>query len=369
MKDRTRVFRLRPGDRQLLAIINPIYNAPSCWTAACHVHPKSQVVLGVLDVTMSLDSVEQELRRSQAAIAVFALSAIVALSLIVGVLVQRLVAAPVARLVQATRRVAEGDLAGAIPESGDDELGMLARSFNNMTRKLSETRQQLVQSDKLASLGRLAAGVAHEINNPLTGVLTYASFLLKRTKEQPEIHDDLQVIVRETLRSREIVKNLLDFARQSVPNKTQTDLNEIIGRAAAVVQNQFTRKNITLSLELDGALPKAVLDGNQMEQVIINLLVNAADAIGSQGGTIRIATSAAQAGSVELRVIDTGCGIAKDQLEKIFEPFYTTKGQQGTGLGLAVSWGIVDNHGGTIAVESAVGVGTTFIVRIPVKSA
>ena len=198
-KERTRVFRLQPGGPRTLGIINPIYNAPSCWTAACHAHPRSQVVLGVLDVTLPLAEADRDIRRAQLEVAVFALSAILALSLIVAFLVRRWVDVPVEELVEATQRVAGGDLRHTIAETREDELGTLARSFNNMTAKLSEARLQLFQSDKLASLGRLAAGVAHEINNPLTGVLTYSSFLLKRTKDQPEMQEDLKVIVRETI--------------------------------------------------------------------------------------------------------------------------------------------------------------------------
>ncbi|MBI3566414.1 MAG: HAMP domain-containing protein [Elusimicrobia bacterium] len=492
MKERTRVFRLTPGGERSLGIINPIYNAPSCWTAACHAHPKSQTVLGVLDVTLPLAAVDKDIRRAQAEVVLFALAAIAALSAAVVLLVGRWIDGPVEELLEATQRVAGGDLAHTIAETRDDELGMLARSFNHMTQKLSEARLQLFQSDKLASLGRLAAGVAHEINNPLTGVLTYASFLLKRATE-PELQDDLKVIVRETIRSREIVKSLLDFARQSVPKKAETDVNAVIGRAAAVVASQLELNGVRLEKALDPALPRAWVDADQLQQVFINLLVNASDAIGAKGGTIAVSSRArrlspvgvaqvkkavcrkrhslmdpearidgkpsirlkARAGGaegflrvnamyglggqrldpglegaadlalscpecgtsaldarpcpacgapayaveapphgllrgcsraacpwqswegvdaagarefVELTVRDDGCGIPKESLAKIFEPFFSTKGQKGTGLGLSVIWGIVDNHDGTIAVESEVGKGTAFTIRLPVKA-
>ncbi|MDP3544507.1 MAG: ATP-binding protein [Elusimicrobiota bacterium] len=493
IKERTRVFRLQPGGPRTLGIINPIYNAPSCWTAACHAHPRSQVVLGVLDVTLPLTAIDREIRRAQLEVVIFALSAILALSVIVAFLVKRWVDVPVADLLAATQRVAGGDLRYTIEEKSDDELGMLARSFNNMTAKLSEARLQLFQSDKLASLGRLAAGVAHEINNPLTGVLTYSSFLLKRTKAQPELQEDLKVIVRETLRSREIVKSLLDFARQSVPKKTEADVNEIVARAATVVESQLALNHVKLVLVPDRSIPKAAVDANQIQQVFINLFVNASDAIGPKGGTITVSSAALSLSPVgitqikkaqcpkrhslvegevridgkpsvrlkarhdgnegfiylnsmygmgghhygipvddkkelalacpecsssliqpnrecprcgapvyafespprglvegcsrkgcpwqrwedvdatgakefvEVRVHDDGCGIAKEHLPKIFEPFYSTKGQTGTGLGLSVIWGIVDNHNGSIAVESEAGAGTTFVLRLPVK--
>ena len=495
MKDRTRVFRIHPDSARTLGIINPIYNTRTCSEAACHAHPRSQIVLGVLDVTLPLAEVDKDIRQGQVQVVIFAVVAILALSLIIGLLVSRWVARPVHALVQATRHVAGGDLNYVIPETRDDELGMLARSFNNMTRKLSDARLQLVQSDKLASLGRLAAGVAHEINNPLTGVLTYSSFLMKRAKDQPEVQEDLKVIVRETIRCREIVKSLLDFARQSVPKKAPADVNDIITRAAAVVENQLAINHVRLVRELAADVPPITVDANQMQQVFINLFVNASDAIGPDagGGTITVTTSrltlspvgitqvkqaqcpkrhslintevridgmpsirikakasgnegfiyrdpmfgmtrhqfgvalepgmavqvtcpdcasslnvegspCPQCGAttfqfevpqrgmvegctnracswqrwaelerlgdrefVEMRIRDTGCGITRDEIPHIFEPFYSTKGQKGTGLGLAVIWGIIDNHNGTITVESEVGQGTTFVIRIPVE--
>jgi two-component system NtrC family sensor kinase len=492
--ERTRVFRPHPDSSRLLGIINPIYNSQSCWTAACHAHPRTQSVLGVLDVTIPLIEVDRNIRRSQVAVVILAVSTILVLSLIVGFMVRWWIDRPVQELLTATRHVAGGNLAYRVNVKGDDELGLLARSFNNMTDNLAEARLQLFQSDKLASLGRLAAGVAHEINNPLTAVLTYSSFLQKRSQGQPETRDDLNVIVSETIRCREIVKSLLDFARQTVPKKRKADINEIIGRAATVIENQLALGRVKLVMDLDAGLPGVTVDANQIQQVFINLMVNASDAIGESSGTIKISSTAINIGPaevlqikralcpkrhdlvdrkvridakpaismryrkngdtglvhinpmygsqehrlgdmpaleegvellcpdcsrslmaegelcpkcgsmiyafevplkgmvqgclhngcgwhrweqvdsawndefVEVRVEDDGCGIPRAQIPKLFEPFATTKGQKGTGLGLAVTWGIVDNHNGTISVESEVGVGTSFIIRIPVGS-
>jgi two-component system, NtrC family, sensor kinase len=248
-------------------------------------------VLGVFDVVMPLAAVDANLRRGRIEIVVFAASAVLALSLIIGVFVRRWVSVPVKQLVAATQHVAGGDLSKTIDETRGDELGMLARSFNHMTRKLSEARLQLVQSDKMASLGRLAAGVAHEINNPLTGVLTYSSLMLKRART-PDEQDDLKVIVRETIRCRDIVKSLLDFARQSVPTKRESDINEVIARAVAVVERQLSLNRVVVEKDLHPNLPRPVVDANQMEQVLVNLIVNAADAIGAKGGTITLRSSA-----------------------------------------------------------------------------
>ena len=494
MKERMRIYRIHPDSARILGIINPIYNEKSCWDSDCHAHPREQTVLGVLDVKMCLRDVDEQISDSEFRSIIFALIAIVSLSLIIGFFVRRWVGKPVNELVTATHEVSTGNLNYTIKELGYDELGILAKSFNNMTKNLAEARLQLFQSDKMASLGRLAAGVAHEINNPLTGVLTYSSFLLKRVKNNKELEEDLKVIVRETKRSREIVKSLLDFARQSVPKKNSANINEIINNAIEVVNNQLSLNHINLEEHLDSSLPKATLDANQIQQVFINLLVNAADAIGDSGGNISIDTKlislsphgiaqiksavcpkrhdlidnevkingmptikvkvisngnegyinfdpiygkhrhnygieikqgkdvqvscpkciisliakdsscpkcdskvyefevppqgmfwgctnpecdwekweavdeAGHKDFVEIKISDTGNGITKEDISRIFEPFYTTKGQKGTGLGLAVIWGIIDNHNGTINVESELGKGTTFSIHLPVKA-
>ena len=494
MKERMRIYRIHPDSARIMGIINPIYNEKSCWESDCHAHPENQTVLGVLDVTMCLRDVDEQISDSEFRSIIFAIIAIISLSLIIGFFVRRWVGKPVNELVKATHEVSTGNLNYTIKELGNDELGILAKSFNKMTKNLGEARLQLFQSDKMASLGRLAAGVAHEINNPLTGVLTYSSFLLKRVKNNKELEEDLKVIVRETKRSREIVKSLLDFARQSVPKKHSANINEIINNAIEVVNNQLSLKHIKLEEHLDSSLPKATLDANQIQQVFINLLVNAADAIGDSGGNISIDTTlislsphgiaqiksavcpkrhdlidnevkisgmptikvkvisngnegyinfdpiygkhrhhygieikhgkdvqvscpkciisliekdascpecnskvyefevppqgmfrgctnpecdwekweavdeAGHKDFVEIKISDTGNGITKEDLSRIFEPFYTTKGQKGTGLGLAVIWGIIDNHNGTINVESELGKGTTFIIHLPIKA-
>ena len=265
--------------------------------------------------------------------------------------------------------MAEGDLTVRVPATARHELGDLARAFNDMIRRLAETQVQLTQADKLASVGRLAAGVAHEINNPLTGVLTYASFLLKRA-DKKELKEDLDVIVRETKRCREIVRGLLDFARQTPPKRQPTDLNETVRRAAAMLMNQLSLNRVALDLDLDQGLGPALADPTQIQQVVVNLLVNAADAV-AEGGRIRLATrrdsreAAGGQSGAEIIVEDDGRGISAADLPHVFEPFFSTKGPRGTGLGLAVTWGIVERHGGTIDVESSEGRGSRFTVRLP----
>jgi two-component system NtrC family sensor kinase len=220
----------------------------------------------------------------------------------------------------------------------------------------------------------LAAGVAHEINNPLTGVLSYSSFLLKRAADTPEFKEDLEVIVRETQRCRGIVKGLLDFARQSPPEKRASDINEIVERAIRIVHTQLAAHRVELQKTLRADLPVVHTDANQIQQVIVNLLLNANDAIGEEGGTITLTTSVnthdgatqAPARHVEITVSDTGCGIPTANLQRIFDPFFSTKGPKGTGLGLAVAWGIIEKHNGRIEVESTTGKGTTFRILLPI---
>ena len=370
MPARARVFRAGDGHR-VLGIINPIQNQPSCSTAACHAHGPRDTVLGVLDVTVSLASVDRAIGWGRGRMLGLAAAAISGSSLILWWLNRRLVLRPVEALTEGTRRVAAGDLTTTIPLTERHELGELARAFNDMTHRLAEAQRQLTQADKLASVGRLAAGVAHEINNPLTGVLTYASFLLKRAEGSPEVKQDLEVIVRETKRCRDIVRGLLDFARQTPPKRQATDLNEVVRRAVTIMMNQLALNRVALALDLAADLPEASADANQIQQVVVNLLVNAADAIGESGGQIRLATRAATSDGrpcAEVVVEDTGHGIPAADLPRLFEPFFTTKGTRGTGLGLAVTWGIVQGHSGTIDVASQEGKGSRFTVRLPLAA-
>ncbi len=369
--ERARVFEAAAGERRL-GIVNPIYNEPACTEADCHAHPASQSVLGVLDLTMSLAEVDRRLVAHQWRASALLLAAVLAIGTMIWLFLHAYVGKPVAELVAATNAVAAGDLDYRLGVKRNDELGQLQRSFNEMTGKLSEAQSQLYQSEKLASLGRLAAGVAHEINNPLTGVLAYSSALLKRTPADSEARDDLATVVRETKRCREIVQGLLDFSRQKTARKQAIQLPATIDRAIDIVGNQLAVGNVEVSKRYAADLPTVRADPDQIVQVLINLLVNAADAIGPAGGQIFVSCDLAEANGesfLEVKVADTGSGIAEKHLDRIFEPFFSTKAGQGTGLGLAVVWGIVEEHGGRISVDSKNGRGTTFTVRLPAQPA
>ncbi len=364
---RARIFKASDGTR-VLGVIKPIPNESSCSTADCHAHSSKQSVLGVLDVNVSLSEVDLEIARSRNVIISSAILAILAGSAMLWWLNNRLVVVPVAALLAGTRRVSEGDLTATIQVSGRHELSKLATAFNDMIKNLADTQRQLTQADKLASVGRLAAGVAHEINNPLTGVLSYASLLRKRLDGDAETCDDLDVIVRETVRCRGIIRGLLDFARPAAPARKPMDLNEVVRRSVSVVMTQLSLNQVQLSLDLATDLPLVNADVNQIEQVVVNLMLNAADAIGTEGGNIRAITRLGSTNTIEFLLVDSGRGIAAEDLPRIFEPFFTTKGNQGTGLGLAVSWGIVEAHGGTLEVQSELGQGTTFTLQLPTNA-
>jgi two-component system NtrC family sensor kinase len=227
-------------------------------------------------------------------------------------------------------------------------------------------RQQIGQNEKLASLGRLAAGVAHEINNPLTGVLTFAHLL----REKPNMDDqdiaDLDLIIRETTRAAEIVRRLLDFSRERPVMMERLEINEVVRRTVQLIRNQKLFEGIVIIEKLHENLPEIDGDMNRLQQVILNLALNSCEAM-PKGGTITI-TTALSNGEVRLEIADTGCGIKPEVMERIFEPFFTTKPVgQGTGLGLAVTYGIVQQHGGSIEVECEEGQGTKFILALPTE--
>lgn len=281
---------------------------------------------------------------------------------------------PIKTLVNASNEIAKGNYNIKISISAKDELGYLCRTFNTMANAILErdnmlkedTQNQIVQSEKLASLGKLAAGIAHEINNPLTGVLTYSSLLLEDLKNT-EYREDLETIVNETLRCRKIVREILNFARETRIDKETASINQIINETLSILEKHVSFHNIQIIKELAEPMPSTEVDINQIKSVINNLALNAADAM-PDGGTLNIKTAFnASAGNIVIEVADTGTGIPEENLGKIFDPFYTTKQTgYGTGLGLAVTYGVIKRHNGTITVQSELGKGTTFTITLPV---
>ncbi|HKI63695.1 MAG TPA: ATP-binding protein [Burkholderiales bacterium] len=404
LSERARMF-VTPGGKHMLASMEVIRNEPTCYNSACHVHSSAQSVLGVLDIVYSIDEIDSATQRSVVVIIALLLGLVGVASLLMSLLVHRLIYVPLRDLESGAKRVAEGNLDQAIPVRGDDELGQLASSFNSMTAALKESGRELrewnrtleqkvaertrelrqaeaetVRGEKLASVGLLAAGVAHELNNPLTGILTFSSLIRKKLPDGSPDAEDLDLVIKETKRSAAIIRRLLDFAREKAPEKKFTDLNRLIEDTARIVESPAQLHDIRIDLDLDRTLPPIWLDANMIEQVVMNMLVNARQAI-EQEGRITVRTrrapqpmssepGATPVPMAEISIIDTGCGIAESDMKHIFDPFFSSKEVgEGTGLGLSVSHGIVRAHGGLIEVQSRVGEGSTFRVYLPLEAA
>jgi two-component system, NtrC family, sensor kinase len=393
-RDRVRIFNGPAG--RVMGVINAIENEPKCARAGCHVSPTQQSVLGVLDVRMSLAKPDARLaairRRASAGAAIVALLT----GLVSAVFILRMVRRPVKRLIRGARRVAAGDLDAEIPVEGGSEIAQLAGAFNDMTRELrlardeltswsgqvearlqertaelTRTQREVAHMDKTASLGRLAATVAHELNNPLAGILNYAK-LTSRTLRQSgtaeltlqETDRYLQLIQQEAGRCGVIVRSLLTFSRRSGAQMGPHALNPIVERALMLVRHHFEISGIHVEappLEGDDAL---ICDADQVHQALVALFVNGVEAM-PQGGTLRVDLRGSER-ELHIAIADTGVGIPPDVLEHIFEPFFSTKDrQEGVGLGLAVVHGIVLRHGGRIEVESEIHRGTVFHITLP----
>jgi two-component system NtrC family sensor kinase len=402
--DRARIFSTADGKRRV-GVMQVIRNEPSCERAGCHAHVSQQPVLGVVDIVYSLETIDRKIRSGAMRIAEFSLAFVLLAATCVGVLVHRLVYLPLRDLETGARRLASGNLDEVIPVRSTDEFGQVAGSFNIMTTALRESQLQLreaastleqkvkdrtlqlraaeaeaAQREKLAAVGLLASGVAHEINNPLTGVLTFSHLLRQKMPDGSAEAEDMDLVIRETKRCASIIRRLLDFARRKTPEMKFTDLNAMIHDVVRFIDRAAHLHDTAIEIDLDPGLPCVWVDEDQMKQVVMNMLVNAQHAT-ERGGSIAIrsrlcpAPSGTERGAepgtmVEISIIDTGCGIPEQDLQRIFDPFFTSKGVgKGTGLGLSVSHGIVEAHGGTIKVESTVGKGSAFRVYLPIAAA
>ncbi len=395
--DRSRVFS-EPGGGRVLGIIRPIENEPACSNAACHAHPPGRRVLGVIDAHLSLAAVDQQLAEYRDHLLMLTGLAVLFASLVSVGFILAVVHRPVGALMAGIRKVAVGDLSHRLPVYSRDELGALAESFNRMTEDLARARSEnaawthtledrvsqknqeleraysgLVASEKMASLGKLAATVAHEINNPLFGILTYSRLTLKELERDTagaagceKVKERLRIIERESMRCGEIVKNLLAFSRRTPPHRQPHDLAAIMRRTVALVRHQMELQGVELVEKIAPDLPGCPCDGDQVQQVLLVLLVNAVEAM-PRGGRLELeARLDPDSSSVLVRVSDTGAGIEPEALPHIFEPFYTTKEDQlRTGLGLAVARNIAEQHGGSLTVVSRPETGAEFTLSLP----
>jgi two-component system NtrC family sensor kinase len=382
----------------------PIYNEPACSQAACHAHPANLKVLGVLEVGLRLDALQQEEDSMTAYLVIRTTTTIVLTAIFIIFFVRRFVTVPIGELITGTEHVSEMALDRPISiRHGSVEMDALVHSFNVMrerlqgamgeineftqslerkvaerTQQLKSAQQKLLHADRLASLGQLAASVAHEINNPISGVLNLSMLMQRILKDDgipPERLGDfrryLGQVSNETTRVGRIVSDLLAFSRRSKPQRTSADLNKIIRTTVTLASHKLKLSEAKAELRLAEDLPLVNCDASQIQQVVLNLVMNAGEAIQAKGGgTVRITTRMApEGGAVELIVADNGEGIPPQNLEKIFDPFFTSKPEgKGVGLGLAVLYGIVKAHDGEVDVESEPGHGATFTVTLPLNT-
>ena len=393
---RSRIYMGAKGHR-IVGLINPIRNEPSCSAAACHAHPEDKTVLGVLDVRMSLEKVDSNITQARQKLVLYGASMTLVVVLASGLFLFVMVHRPVKRLMEGTKQVSSGNLDYEIQLNTTDEIGELSRDFNEMTRvlrkaeeenktwaatlenrirektaELQKINEQIVQIEKMASLGKLAATVAHELNNPLEGILTYAKLIAKRLRKtesesEPtrQILEDMELIIREVQRCGNIVKNLLLFSKKQVAEIGLVPIQGIIDRAVQLMQHHFKISNV--EFEADISEPEATLmcDENQIQQALVALFVNSVEAMPG-GGKLSLKVSKSRSGELKIQVADTGMGIASEDIPHVFEPFFTTKKEgKGVGLGLSIVYGIIERHGGNVSVESELGKGTVFILIFP----
>jgi two-component system NtrC family sensor kinase len=399
MSQRFRIFQ-GPRNERVLGLIQPIYNERSCYDKACHAHPADKALLGVFDIQMSLMEADQSLTQNRNQILVFTLMFIIIIPAVAGLFIYWFVHRPVHDLSNATARIAEGDLAHRIQVRSHDEIGQLADSFNEMSARLQAARQeleqwtdtleervqdksrqlqlaqdQIIQTEKMASLGRLSAVVAHEINNPLAGIFTYTK-LIRRIlgrgnlpeEKIPEVSRYLEIMENETGRCGRIVKELLAFARGGGASLERLQPNDIVRAVLNLMNYRLNLQQIRVELLLDERLPEVEVNGDKVQQAVLCLVTNACEAM-PDGGTLTARTQlSADSRMVELTIGDTGPGIPEDIRDSIFEPFLSTKTRgMNLGLGLFVASGNIQRHGGQITFTTEMGRGTEFTISLPLE--
>jgi len=391
IEKRSRVFSDDSGN-QYLSITRGIYNEPSCYTAACHAHSPDEKKIGVLDIVMSQGQMADLAHTHHKDVIISTTVMLFILSLCHYLLTRKYICSPMQGLLEQTQALADGDLSARVKHLTNDEVGELGRSFNLMadnltqaqielkdwgntlehkvemrTAEITDMQGQLVRSAKLASMGELVAGVAHEINNPLTGILMFASLSSKTPDLPQQVKDNLDLIVSETGRCAKIVRGLLEFARESFPEKKPDSINGIIEHTLELISHQIIFQDVDIRYSGEKNLPDIELDADQIQQVFFNMFINAAQAMPSGGSLIITTKLLEKTKEVEIVVEDTGAGISQENLDKIFDPFFSTKAQKGFGLGLSVSYGIINNHGGHVDVKSREGEGTRFTIYLPTE--
>lgn len=395
LKERHRITTANNGVR-VLSMIAPIQNEVGCSSVDCHEPLTQRAILGVLDVQMSLAMVDAGLAESQRNTVAASAILVISVLFVTGILIWTLIRVPVNKLTAATRAIASGNLQYKIPVQRRDEIGQLANSFNIMVEELSRAQSEitewshtlqqkvkqktgeleriqthLIHVEKMASLGKLAATVAHELNNPLGGILAYTRLTQKRLDNgqlTPEklnsIQEDLAIVKNETVRCGNIVNNLLLFSRRDIGECEFQDIKTILDNCMKLLLHHLSLQQIKLIQVLPDEPLEARCDKEQIQQAALAIIMNAIEAM-PNGGTLTI-KALAEGDKIKIGISDTGEGIADEHLPHIFEPFYTSKREgKGIGLGLSVAYGIIERHKGQIEVESTVGKGSTFVITIP----
>jgi two-component system NtrC family sensor kinase len=394
INNKIRIYR-NSENKRVLGLINPIQNEDDCSNSNCHAHSSKVQILGVLDVVVSLDKLDEIIARNTKETVLTAVLITVIISFFCGLFVTLLVNKPIKKLTKGIDEVGSGNLEYKINVNTKNELGQMAIRFNDMSGKLDEAYKeiknwsetlndkviekteelkniysQVNQIEKLASLGKLSATVAHELNNPLEGILTYSKLIAKKLKasqieaEHTKLIDYLELISSESARCGKIVKDLLLFSHGEKDEVAREDLVKIIEKGATVIKHHLEIHGVTLEKEFPEQPVEIFCNAQKIQQAVMSLLINAIEAMPNGGKiTIRVTNEKKQA---VIRVIDEGTGITEKDMPHIFEPFYSTKeAATGTGLGLAVVYGIVANHNGHIEVEKTSIKGTTFKVSLP----
>ncbi len=388
------IYSGREGYR-LLTFVDPIYNEPSCYTAACHIHPQEQRVLGILETDFSLSSVDENIRKQTIWITIYAVVFISISSIILYLVLRRFVLNPVSTLSSAMKKVSESDLEQKAIINSEDEMKLLADTFNVMTenlktarekmenctktledevakrtRELKNSQDKLIQAEKLASLGRLTADVAHEIRNPLTSIGGFARRLSKIACDEKE-KGYADIIRCETDRLERILRDVLAFSREARFHLDRHDIEYVVNDTLVVYEDMCKEQNIVVEIKIEEDVPPILIDIEQVRRALSNLITNAIDSM-SGGGILRIASGREDLHNVTyvfIKVSDTGKGILEDKLPLIFEPFFSTKEiGRGTGLGLSIASKIIEEHGGFIKAESIEGKGSAFSLYFPYQS-
>lgn len=393
------IFNSQNGYRAL-GYLKPIKNEKNCYTANCHAHPKNNTYIGVLSVVMSLEKMDAIVEQNQARMISTNIVITIILGLVVGVFLWIWVHVPVKNLIKGTREVSSGNLDYTIQATGKDELGFLGRSFNEMTTdirkakdeitswsnqlehrvkektdELEKTQNRNLQIEKMASLGQLSATVAHELNNPMAGILTYSKLIQKKInkgqlneEERESVLKHLKMIETESARSGDVVKNMLLFSRQEAIDMKPQKLDNIIDASLDLISHHLNLHNIDLQKDYQTDIPQVNVDENQIKQTLLALYVNAVEAMEREGTlTVKSRWKKSQK-YVSIYIQDTGRGVPENVKSQIFEPFFTTKNAvRGVGLGLSSVYAIIQKHGGDIKVNSEIDKGTTFEIQIPCK--